>query len=67
VILLGPSWVVRSGQQLPAGYWERYAEETAARIREQVAQALCTCAGEQPITVKDGRCTRCFGRAGDEA
>lgn len=51
----------------PAGYFECYAVETAARIREQVSQALCACAGEQPPTVKDGRCIRCFGRQGDEA
>jgi hypothetical protein len=31
------------------------------------AQVRCTCTGDQPITVKGGLCSRCYGRAGDEA
>ena len=69
LLLPGPSELARRGalDRAPTGYFERYANETAARIREQVAQARCACSGEQPIAVKDGRCTRCYGRAGDEA
>jgi hypothetical protein len=59
--LPGPSEIARRGQlqHVPEGYWDRYATEVAARIRERAQRPPCTC--ERPGASAGGRCWRCSG------
>ncbi len=49
---------------LPAGYWERWGDAAAKRIRAQRPRCCCV-DGPQPGA--DGRCGRCYGCPDDDA
>ena len=48
--------------ELPGGYWERWSDAAAERVRAQAAHPRCCCAdgGQRGA---DGRCQRCWGEA----
>jgi hypothetical protein len=58
----GPSHAAALGllDGLPPDYWRSWGSDTAARIRQQAAEAPCMCAETARIDV--GRCPVCFGR-----
>jgi hypothetical protein len=58
----GPSELAALGllEDVPEGYFERWAQDSSERIREQTAQARCTCA--IPADIERGRCSRCGRR-----
>jgi hypothetical protein len=43
---------------MPAGYWERWGDATAERIRAKAAHPRCRC-GRFSDPEPDGRCERC--------
>ena len=51
---------------LPAGYWQRWGDAAAERIRAQ-AQHPCCCCVDGPRPGADGRCGRCYGYPDDDA
>lgn len=61
--LAGPSELARHGllSEVPAGYFERYRAQAAARIRRETERAPCTCARPYENGGPAGRCGRCFG------
>ena len=59
----GPSELAAHGltDDAPEGYWSRWGEGSAERIRGQVLETVCHCELE-PDSITEGRCGRCLGR-----